>query len=291
MNWIYNDWIFFSLFGICIFLGFYAYSQKIISFFNEKSFGTRERIIEIMDKMLWNFDKEKMTWIFLMMTFGVGFILFIAFLPNIILSVIFGIGSIFLISHLSTAIMESLWEKRCDRIVNQMVDGMTIMSNGVKSGLSFVQSMERVQVNIGKPLGDEFKLVLNKIRLGMTTEDALNELSERINRPDMLIFVTAVTILKETGGNLAETFETITQTIRGRQKVQQKVDALTAQGMVQGTIISCVPFVLFFVFMFISPDFIKPVMSSVLGWALIGAAIVLVLLGGYFMRKMVKIDI
>ena len=84
-----------------------------------------------------------------------------------------------------------------------MVDGMTIMANGISSGLSVPQSMERVVDNLGTPISQEFGLVLSQIRLGKSVEEALLDLGERIPRPDVQMFVTAVNILKETGGNLA----------------------------------------------------------------------------------------
>ncbi|MEL4382797.1 type II secretion system F family protein, partial [Shewanella algae] len=90
--------------------------------------------------------------------------------------------------------------------------------------------MERVVENMKGPLPDEFGLVLNKIRFGMATEQSLVEFAERVPRPDVQMFVTAVNILKETGGNLAETFTTIVTTVRERQKVEKKIEALTAQG-------------------------------------------------------------
>ena len=78
----------------------------------------------------------------------------------------------------------------------------------------------------------------------MAVEEALNEFGERIPRADVQMFVTSVNILKETGGNLAETFQTITTTVRERQKVEKKIQALTAQGTMQAVIISLVPFFL-----------------------------------------------
>ena len=130
------------------------------------------------------------------------------------------------------------------QLTDQMVDGMTIMANGIKAGQSLTQSMERVTENMSGPLSQEFGLVLNKIRLGMSVEEALNEFGERIPRQDVQMFVTSVNILKETGGNLAETFQTIVTTVRERQKVEKKIEALTAQGTMQAVIITLVPFLL-----------------------------------------------
>jgi tight adherence protein B len=172
-----------------------------------------------------------------------------------------------------------------------MVDGLTIMSNGVKAGLSITQSMERVVVNMSGPLSQEFSLALNKIRLGMALEEALNEFGDRIPRQDVQMFVTAVNILKETGGNLAETFQTIVLTVRERQKIEKKIQALTAQGTMQAVIITLVPLVLLGIFMVVDPNYVKPLLTRPLGWFVLMVMVGLQVIGGVMMKKIVTIKV
>src|SRR5205823_11878121 len=136
-------------------------------------------------------------------SFGLGLLLFFAVWPHYGLGLVLGSMFCYMGFLAPKAIMTQLFERRCTRLCDQMVDGMTIMANGIKAGQSLTQSMERVVENITGPLSQEFSLVLNKVRLGMSVEDALNEFGERIPRQDVQMFVTAVNILKETGGNLA----------------------------------------------------------------------------------------
>ena len=89
-------------------------------------------------------------------------------------------------------------------------------------------------------------MVLNKTLLGMSVEEALSEMEKRLDRQDVTMMVVAVNILKETGGNIAETLAVISDTIRQRQKVESKIRAKTAQGLMQARIISAVPFVMLF---------------------------------------------
>ena len=105
------------------------------------------------------------------------------------------------------------------------------------------------------------------------------------------MFVTAINILKETGGNLADTFETISETVRERQKVEKKIDALTAQGMTQGVILTLVPFALMVVLFLIDPEFIKPLFTTTLGWVLLLVMLVLQIIGGIVIRRIVKIEV
>jgi tight adherence protein B len=172
-----------------------------------------------------------------------------------------------------------------------MVDGMTIMANGVKSGLSITQSMERVVANMNGPLPQEFTLVLNQIRLGRSVEEALIEFGERIPRADVQMFVTAVNILKETGGNLAETFTTIVTTVRERQKVEKKIEAMTSQGTMQAIIVTLVPFALLVLFLVVDPTFVMPLFTKPLGWFALFMMIGLQVMGGVMMKKVVTIKV
>jgi tight adherence protein B len=129
------------------------------------------------------------------------------------------------------------------------------------------------------------------MRIGRSMQDSLNDLGMRIPRPDVQMFVTAVNILQETGGNLAETFQTIVYTVRERQKVQKKIEALTAQGITQGVIITMVPFFMLGVFSIIDPKYVEPLFSTTLGLLALVAVLVLQVLGGLMIRKIVRIDV
>jgi tight adherence protein B len=188
-------------------------------------------------------------------------------------------------------LVDYLYEKRCSTIADQMVDAMTIMANGIKSGLSAPQAMERVVQNMPNPISQEFALVLSQTRLGVSLEEALNTYGTRVPKPDIQMFVISVNILKETGGNMAETFGTITTTIRERQKIQKKIEALTAQGLMQGTILTLVPLVLMGVFFALDPDFIKPLFTTTVGIIFLLVVLALQVIGGLAIRRVVKIQV
>ncbi|OFZ19467.1 MAG: hypothetical protein A2Z20_05440 [Bdellovibrionales bacterium RBG_16_40_8] len=217
--------------------------------------------------------------------------LFLALWPNVIAGIILGTGATIIGWSLPKLVLTNLWEKRCSRVVNQMVDGLTILANGVKSGLSITQSMERVTANMTGPLPQEFTIILNQILLGRSVEDALNEFGERIPRQDVQMFVTAVNILKETGGNMSETFQTIVFTIRERQKIEKRIEAMTAQGTMQGIIMTLVPFVILVMFLVVDPPFVMPLFTTPLGWVVLFFMIGLQVLGGLMMKKIVTIKV
>ncbi len=286
-----NSYFLIPVFGITVFIFSYFVSDRILQYLYQKSLGSRKEVIEIMDKMMVNVDKNRITLIMLLSSFGIGVVVFLLFWPNLVAGLIFGSAVTIFGWSLPKLIMTHLWEKRNARLVGQMVDGLTIMSNGIKSGLGIAQTMDRVTENIKGPLSQEFRLVLNKMSLGMSLEEALVELNDRVDKQDVQMLVTSINILKETGGNLGETFETIVSTIRDRQKIEKKIEAMTAQGVMQGIIMTMVPFLLLGVLSIIDPDYIAPLFSTALGWFFLFLVVVLQIIGGYMIKKVITIKV
>lgn len=292
MSFIFGNNLFvIPLFGIAIFIFSYINSDRILQFLYNKTLGQREELFILLDKLYVETDRRKISISLLLVSFGLGALLFLAFWPNILPGIIFGSMATVLGWSFPKIFLQNMWERRCNRVVDQMVDGMTIMANGIRAGLSISQSMERVTLNMLGPLAQEFTLVLNQIRLGRSVEEALNEFGDRIPRADVQMFVTAVNILKETGGNLAETFTTIVTTIRERQKIEKKIDAMTSQGTMQAIIVTCVPFVLLVLFLFVDSTFVMPLFTKPLGWMALMLMIVLQVIGGVMMKKIVTIKV
>lgn len=286
-----SDLIVSLLFGAAVFTLAYLHSEKIIQFFYRKTLGQREDLYLLLDKLYVETDRKKITISIFLLSFGLGLLFFLALWPNIFIGTVVGTAICLLGWSTPKIFLTNMWEKRCSRIVDQMVDGMTIMANGVKSGLSITQSMERVTANMNGPLAQEFTLILNQIRLGRSVEEALNEFGDRIPRADVQMFVTSVNILKETGGNLAETFTTIVTTIRERQKIEKKIDAMTSQGTMQAIIVTLTPFALLVLFLIIDPTFVMPLFTRPLGWFALMMMVGLQVIGGLMMKKIVTIKV
>jgi len=291
MFFLANDWVMILTVAFCVFLIVYIWADKIVNFMQRKSLGNREEVLRLLDLMFVEVEPKKVTILMLLLSFGLGTVVFLLLLPNVMLA-LFG-GAMITIAGwaIPLALVKMAYDKRCNLFVDQMVDGLTIMANGIKSGLSVPQSMERVVENLGNPISQEFALVLSQIRLGRSVEEALVEMGERIPRADIQMFVTSINILKETGGNLAETFSTICTTIRERQKIEKKIQAMTAQGLMQGIIITLVPIALLIVFSFVNPAYIRPLFNTTLGLVFIFMMFVLQIIGGISIRKIVKIKV
>lgn len=188
-------------------------------------------------------------------------------------------------------VVERMWARRVARFEDQLLDALAFMSNGLKSGLSLLQSMDMVRAELPNPISEEFALTLNEQRLGVPLEDALLGLERRIGTEDVQIIVTSVNILRMSGGNLSETFDTVANTIRERKKVQGRIQTLTAQGVAQGVIIVAMPFALGFILWMMDPVLISRMWTTWLGWVLIFVMLTLQGLGGWMIRKIVQVRV
>jgi len=173
----------------------------------------------------------------------------------------------------------------------QLTDALGTMSNALRAGFSISQAFESVADADLHPISDEFALLLQQLRVGMSFDDALASMEKRINSDDLTLVVTAIDIARKTGGNLTEIFDSISETIRGRMRIERKVRTLTAQGRLQGLIVSLMPFLLCIVMTVMKPGIMIPFLTSLNGIVCLLVASVMVLVGWLVIRKIVTIKV
>lgn len=291
MSILANPFVLAILFGFFVALTIYFSADQVTALVQKKGLNQKEEILRLLKLMQVETNEKRINILMMVMSFGLGGAVFLLFLPNIVASILFGVAVTALGWSLPLILVKQLYERRCTRFTNQMVDALTIMANGIKSGSNATQSMERVVEIMGNPISQEFKMVITQHQFGQSFEEALLDLGQRIPRPDVQMFVTSINILKSTGGNIAETFETIVSVVRERQKVEKKIEALTAQGVTQGMIVSMIPFVLMGIFFIIDPAFIAPMFNTTLGLFLLFVMTAMVVIGGIVIRKVVTIKV
>lgn len=291
MSFFGSPWVALPLTGLSISTIVFVWYDKLEQKVFKKTNATRDEMLRLLDLMHVQTEPHKVTILQYASTVGLGTIFFLLLWPRVTLGLVMATIVTVAMWNIPLMIIRKQWEKRCGLFVDQMVNGLTIMANGIKAGLSITQCMERVVENLPNPISQEYALALAQIRLGRSVEEALVDLGERIPKPDVQMFVTAINILKETGGNLAETFSTIVVTIRERQKVEKKIEAMTAQGIMQGFIVSMVPLGLIALFYFIDPNYINPMFTSTLGIILLIIMMGLIIIGGIAIRKVVTIKV
>lgn len=292
LGWILQkSWLVIPLIGLSVFFTFYFWADKILVRLYDKSVSKKSDIMLHMKLMGMEVDEKKVTRMLVLSSFGLGFLLFVLTWPNVPVGLFLGISAGIAGFQLPPIIFKTLYERRCNLFVDQMVDALTIMANGIKSGSNPQQSMQRVVEIMGNPVSAEFGQVITQTQFGQSFEEALTDLANRIPRPDVQMFVVAINILKETGGNMSETFTTIVSTIRERQKLEKKISAMTAQGIMQGIIVSCIPFVLMAVFYFLDPSHIEPMFNTTMGLLMLAAMLALQIIGGVMIKKIVTIKV
>jgi tight adherence protein B len=219
--------------------------------------------------------------------FVFGFLIGGSFAQRVLFGVVFAFagyfGPWFVVSRLQ--------KRRLDAIDDQLVDTLQMMANALKSGLSLQQSLELVVREMKPPISDEFGRLVKEIHLGRLTDDALKRFAERIPLEDVQLAVDSVLTLRETGGNLSETFQVIATTIVERKKVQGKIKSMTAQGMTQGIVVCLMPLGLMLIFSFIDPTYMRPFFTTPLGWMMMLLVFVLDGLGLWLMFKLVKVEV
>lgn len=286
-----HEWLVFPLFGISIFFAVYMYADTLLARISRSGSQKKSEIMLHMKLLGMDVDEKKVIRLQLLASLGVGFLFFILVWPNAAVGLFLGTSVGIAGFQVLPILYKTLYERRCNAFVGQMVDALTIMANGVKSGSNPQQTMARVVEIMGNPVKAEFNQVLTQTQFGQSYEEALTDLAERIPRPDVQMFVTAVVILKETGGNMAETFQTIVSTIRERQKLEKKISAMTAQGIMQGIIVSCIPFVMGIIFFILDPAFIRPMFETTLGIIMLAVMLALQIIGGIVIKKVVTIKV
>ncbi len=277
--------------GIGVFGISHHYMTRFLDWLRFQSLGTRDYIVEKLAIMFIEIPPQRILLGLFLISFGLGSLVFLALLPNVLPGLLFGVVATVIGWKAPKPIVDWMYKKRVEKFVLQMVDALSLMSNGLKSGLSVIQSLGLVTQEMPDPIRQEFSLILSQNKLGVSVEEAFVNLTKRVLAEDVDMFVTAVNILKETGGNLAETFDTIVSTIRDRIKVENKITALTAQSVSQGVFIMFVPPALGVVFYLSDPDFMQPLFTTALGWVAIFIILMLEVVGIFVITRIIKIDV
>jgi len=181
--------------------------------------------------------------------------------------------------------------KRSMKLNGQLPEALNIISNGLRAGLSFSQAVSIAGKDLESPIGDEFTKIIRDNTLGKSMEDSLNDFSERTNDEDVDMFVTAMIIQRQVGGNLSEVLDTISNTIRERVRIKGEVRTLTAQSKLSAFIISLLPVGIAVVLAIMNPSYIGQLFDNVLGLFMVGAAVVMMFIGIFILSKLVKLEV
>ncbi len=181
--------------------------------------------------------------------------------------------------------------RRREAFNSQLPEALATMSNALRAGFSISQAFDSVVDSGEKPMSEEFAILRQQIQIGMSFEDALESLSQRVGSDDLTLVTTSILIARKTGGNVTEIFDRISETIRGRMRIERKIRSLTAQGRLQGAIVSLMPIALGAAMIAIKPKMMMPFIFSATGAVCILVMFGLIGLGWFFIRKIIRIDV
>lgn len=173
----------------------------------------------------------------------------------------------------------------------QLNSGLILISNSLKAGHSFLQAISISAKETQGVFSDEFKILLKELNFGITMEQGLLNLLDRVNSADMKLVVNAILIQKDIGGNLSEILENISETIRERQKIKNEMKTLTSQGKMSGTIVTLLPVFLGGVIYLINKEYIMLLFTTKIGMAMLLASVVSEIIGILLIKKIITVEV
>jgi tight adherence protein B len=188
-------------------------------------------------------------------------------------------------------IHKHLRAKRRKKLIRQLPDTLDSLVGALRSGLSLQQSLGLLSEQLPKPSNQEFSLLVRKLRMGVSVDDGLESLEQRVDSLEYTMFTTSVRIAREVGGNLTESLERLAETMRKKLAMEEKIDALTSQGKMQGVIVGSMPLVMMMILNEMEHEAMAPLFNSHLGYGVLLVIFMLELAGFVLIRKIVRIDV
>jgi len=182
-------------------------------------------------------------------------------------------------------------QKRIRSFERQFPDALDMLTNALRAGMSLSVAIQVVSEESPDPVGKEFAILSEEHRLGLDMKDALHKLAERVDSAELHLFVTAVIMHRQTGGNLAEILEGTADVIRDRFRILGDVRSMTAQARLSGAILAILPLVIAGVVLVVAPDYLRGLVEDPIGRNLVYAAIAMQFIGFFSMRRIVRIKV
>jgi len=181
--------------------------------------------------------------------------------------------------------------KRMKKFEEHFPEALDLLSRAIRAGHAFQTAMGMIAEEMGPPVGVEFKKSFEQQNYGLPLKDALNQLTERMPMMDVRFFVTAVSIQRETGGNLAEILDNLAHVVRERFKILRQVRTHTAHGRFTGYVLLALPAALAVALSFISPEHIRALFTTNMGQTMLIGAVVMQTIGFIWIKRVIKIEV
>lgn len=220
------------------------------------------------------------------LTVAVGAMLFFRMPAGLALTL--GVAAGLGLPHLAVARMT---QKRLKRFVQLFPEAIDLMVRGIRSGLPVSETIASIGQELADPVGTEFRRITDAVKLGQSMEEAMWEVATRLETPEFKFFIISLSVQRETGGNLAETLENLSEVLRRRQQMQLKIKAMSSEAKASAYIIGSLPFVMMAILMLMNRDYVMTLFTDPRGLIVLGVGLTMILIGALVMAKMVRFEI
>lgn len=188
-------------------------------------------------------------------------------------------------------LLKRLRQKREEKFIQQLPDALHALSASLRSGANLTRGLEQLASWQPAPLRQEFAQVLTEYQIGRDLGESLENLHVRIDKPEVELTTSAINISRQVGGNLADTLESLAETLAEKITIEGKITALTAMGRMQGWVVTAVPLLMGLAMYLTNPEQIMPLFTETGGWVILVIIFIMMTLAVLTIRKIVNIDV
>jgi tight adherence protein B len=192
---------------------------------------------------------------------------------------------------LPSVTLRLLKNKRQKAMAAQFPEFASLLASSLRSGSGLALALNSIAGELPEPLNQEINLLLREQKLGLSFDESLASFALRTQIEDFSLMCAAIRISRSSGGNLADTLDSLSSSSRRKLALEGKIQSLTAQGKLQGWVMAALPLVLALALFQIEPRAMRPLISTWYGWAVVAVVVVLQLVGLHFIRRIVRVDI
>jgi tight adherence protein B len=180
---------------------------------------------------------------------------------------------------------------RTARFEEMLPDSLISLASSLRAGLTLPQAMGILVDNIGPPISEEFGLLLKEHRLGLTLDESMNNMGERVRSKNLDLVITSIQVARVAGGNMPQVFDDTATAIREITRLESKIATMTSQGKMQAWVLGSLPVGMGAIIYRIDPTMIAPLWEEPLGWIILFFITIMEIVGIFMIRKIVAVDV
>jgi tight adherence protein B len=208
----------------------------------------------------------------------------VSWLIDALVALIIGVG----LPHVA---LQQQINRRLKKFASLLPEALDLIVRGIRSGLPASEALKTIADEIDAPVGTEFRQVTDQMRIGVALDEAMWAAARRLGIAEFNFLVISMSIQQETGGNLAEILEKLSDMVRRREQMRLKVRAMSSEARASAMIIGALPFIMCGVISFVNPSYMNILFTDPRGWVMIGVGLTSLLIGLAVMAKMIRFEI